>query len=250
MIREEKMVEAAQKENILVRMQNDLKRALQKPEKERKWVMVIDKRKCVGCHACTVACIAENKLPPGIIYRPVYDEETGTYPMVSQEFTPRPCMHCDAPPCIPVCPVEPVKATRKQDDNIVVIDYELCIGCGRCVKACPYEARALDQGLTYTQNTPAQQEYELLANFEYGKAWPRNLKDKNPPIYKARKCHFCLHRQAEGQLPMCVTTCIGTANYFGDLNDPESLVAQMAALPNATFFHKEYGTEPTVLYLA
>lgn len=67
-------------EDVLVRMQKDLERALQKPMRERKWGMVIDTRKCVGCNACTVACVMENKLPPGVVYRPVIDLEVGTYP--------------------------------------------------------------------------------------------------------------------------------------------------------------------------
>jgi molybdopterin-containing oxidoreductase family iron-sulfur binding subunit len=61
-------------------MYEDLDRALKKPVHERHWGMVIDTRKCVGCNACTVACKAENKLPPGVVYNVVIDEEFGTYP--------------------------------------------------------------------------------------------------------------------------------------------------------------------------
>ena len=68
------------RENILLRMQADLKRALAKPVDQRRWVMVIDLRKCVGCSSCTVACKAENQLPPGVVYRPVIEEEIGSYP--------------------------------------------------------------------------------------------------------------------------------------------------------------------------
>src|SRR3990172_3554784 len=117
------------REDPLLRMQADLKRALKKPVEQRRWVMVIDLRKCAGCSACTVACISENKLPPGVVYRPVMDEEFGTYPNVTRRFLPRPCMQCDSPPCVPVCPVN---ATHKGEDGIVVIDYERCIGCRYC----------------------------------------------------------------------------------------------------------------------
>ncbi|MBI5829685.1 MAG: (4Fe-4S)-binding protein, partial [Chloroflexi bacterium] len=86
-------------------MQADLQRALAKPVDQRRWVMVIDLRKCVACQACTIACIAENKLPPGVVYRPVLDEEIGAYPNVTRKFLPKPCMQCDNPPCVPVCPV-------------------------------------------------------------------------------------------------------------------------------------------------
>ena len=96
---------AQEKEDVLLRMQRELRQAMAKPVEERKWVMIIDQRKCVGCHACTVGCIAENKLPPGVVYRPVVTEEVGTFPNVRLKFTPRPCMQCEEPPCVSVCPV-------------------------------------------------------------------------------------------------------------------------------------------------
>jgi len=97
--------ESLAKEDVIFRMNTELKRALEKPASERHWVMVIDLRRCIGCHACTVACIAENKLPPGVVYRPVMIEEIGVYPNVTMKFLPKPCMQCDNPPCTPVCPV-------------------------------------------------------------------------------------------------------------------------------------------------
>jgi molybdopterin-containing oxidoreductase family iron-sulfur binding subunit len=87
------------------RMRADMARAMQKPVDQRRWVMVIDLRKCVGCHSCTISCVAENHLPPGVVYRPVLEEEIGTFPNVTKRFLPRPCMHCDNPPCADVCPV-------------------------------------------------------------------------------------------------------------------------------------------------
>jgi CheY-like chemotaxis protein len=86
------------RKDVLMRMQEDLQRALQKAPEDRRWGMVIDLRKCVGCHACTIACVAENKLPPGVVYRPVIEQERGTYPHVTRTFIPRPCMQCDDPP--------------------------------------------------------------------------------------------------------------------------------------------------------
>ena len=83
-------------EDAITRMNADLARALQKPVEQRRWAMVIDLRKCVGCHACTIACVAENKLPPGVVYRPVLEEEMGTYPNVTRRFVPRPCMQCES----------------------------------------------------------------------------------------------------------------------------------------------------------
>lgn len=237
----------------LITMQYQLKKALQKPVKERRWVMVIDLRKCVGCHACTVACIAENKLPPGVVYRPVLDEEIGTYPNVSRRFVPRPCMQCDVPPCVPVCPVN---ATWKGEDGIVHIDYEKCIGCRYCLTACPYGARTFDFGEFYSNGTPRRAEYDEAPSFEYGKRWDRGKKlpilgeiAPKSPIGNARKCHFCVHRINKGMLPMCVTSCIGRATYFGDANDPESLVAKLISKPNVMRLKEELGTEPRVYYL-
>jgi molybdopterin-containing oxidoreductase family iron-sulfur binding subunit len=236
-------------------MRIELKRALLKPSAERRWVMVIDLRKCVGCHACTVSCVAENKLPPGVVYRPVIEEEWGTYPNVGRRFVPRPCMQCENPPCVPVCPVG---ATYTNEEGIVEMNYERCIGCRYCITACPYSARVSDFGFTYNQDMPeasgmiagqsAADTYERVANYEYGKAYPRN--DRSSPIGNARKCHFCQHRILEGALPACVTTCIGRATLFGDANDAESLVAEMIARPNVMRLREELGTEPRVYYLA
>ncbi len=79
-------------EDVLIRMQRDLQRALKKPIEQRRWGMVIDTRKCVGCTACTVGCVMENKLPPGVVYRPVLDTEIGEFPNVKRRFLPRPCL--------------------------------------------------------------------------------------------------------------------------------------------------------------
>lgn len=231
-------------EGSLARMQSDLQRALAKPLEQRRWGMVIDLRKCVGCSACTVACKAENKLPPGVVYRPVIVNEVGTFPNVSMQFTPRPCMQCENPPCVPVCPVG---ATYKRPDGIVAIDYDVCIGCRYCLTACPYQARTFDWGLYYTSATPELESYESASSFEYGEEWPREA--TSSPIDNARKCHFCIHRIEVGMLPACVTTCIGSATYFGDLNDPKSLVSEFVGRPNVTRLKEELGTEPKVYYL-
>lgn len=240
--------------DIIIRMQDDLRKALQKQPAERRWVMVIDTRKCVGCHACTIACVAENKLPPGVVYRPVIEEEIGTYPNVVRRFTPKPCMQCDQPPCVPVCPVN---ATYKNEEGVVVIDYDQCIGCRYCITACPYASRTFDLGQTYTQDLPtaeglivglaAADDYERAPSFEYGEAHARAGEES--PIGNVRKCHFCVHRVKQGMLPECVTTCIGRATLFGDANDPNSVVTGMLAANNVVRLKEEMGTEPRVYYL-
>ncbi len=232
-------------QNVLLRMQADLRRALAKPVHQRRWVMVIDLRKCVGCYACTIACIAENKLPPGVVYRPVVEEEVGEYPNVTRRFLPLPCMQCDNPPCVPVCPVG---ATYKRADGIVAIDYNQCIGCRYCIAACPYNHRTFDAGEFYTKGTPKVEDYEKIPNFEYGRKWPRKGDEKSP-AGNARKCHFCIHRLEAGMLPACVTTCIGYATYFGDAKDPDSLVSEMIGKPNVMRLKEELGTNPKVYYL-
>ncbi len=241
-------------EDPIIRMMRDLRRALDKPLEQRSWAMVIDLRKCVGCHACTVACVAENKLPPGVVYRPVMEEEIGTYPNVSRRFIPRPCMQCENPPCVRVCPVH---ATWARPDGIVEIDYDQCIGCRYCITACPYSARTFDSGHYYVDGVPESppavlgaddaRAYEEAPTFDFGKERPRE--PHTSPIGNARKCHFCLHRISRGMLPMCVTSCIGRATFFGDANDPESLVAELMARPNVMHLKEEMGTRPRVHYL-
>jgi Fe-S-cluster-containing dehydrogenase component len=233
-----------QERNVIVRMQRELQAAMRKPIEERRWVMVIDLRKCTGCGACTVACIAENNLPPGVVYRPVIEEELGRFPNVSGRSIPRPCMQCENPPCVPVCPV---KATRLRPDGIIDMDYNRCIGCRYCMAACPYHARTFDFGYDYSDATPARQPNEGVASFEYGKRWERN--GKRSPIGNVRKCHFCAHKLDAGMLPSCVTSCIGYATFFGDANDPESLVSELISRSNKMRLKEEMGTKPRVYYL-
>ena len=231
-------------ENALLRMQREVQTALRKPIHERRWAMAIDLHRCIGCSACTIACVVENKLPPGVVYRPVIDEEIGEYPHVSRRFLPRPCMQCENPPCVPVCPV---KATYKRPDGIVEVDYEACIGCRYCIAACPYGARTADFGEFYTDGTPARQAYETEPSHEYGRSWTRD--GQRSPAGNARKCHFCLHRLEAGLLPACVTTCVGYATFFGDVSDPESLIHELAGKRNVVRLKEELGTRPRVFYL-
>jgi Fe-S-cluster-containing dehydrogenase component len=231
-------------ENRVLRMQEDLKRALGKPIEQRSWVMAMDLRKCIGCSSCTIACKAENHLPPGVVYMPVIVEEIGEYPNVALRFMPHHCMQCDDPPCVPVCPVG---ATYKRPDGIVEINYDKCIGCRYCIPACPYGSRYFDFGENYTDDTPAVQPYEEEPSPEYGRSWDRG--DDGSPVGNARKCQFCLHRLNVGMLPACVTTCLGGVIYFGDRNDPESLVSELIRRPNAIRLKEELGTKPKVYYL-
>jgi molybdopterin-containing oxidoreductase family iron-sulfur binding subunit len=231
-------------DDILLRMQEDLERALSKPQDKRKWAMVIDLRKCAGCLACTIACKAENVLSPGVVYRRVLDLETGKYPNLRRDFVPILCNHCEDAPCVTACPV---KATSLRKDGIVDMDYKKCIGCRACINACPYGSRTSDFGEFYTEKTPRTQDYEMRPAFEYKKEWPR--KRGRSPIGNARKCHFCIHRIERGLLPACVTTCIGKATYFGDKEDTKSLVAELIQQNKVKRLKENLGTKPRIYYI-
>jgi tetrathionate reductase subunit B len=184
------------------------------------FAMVIDVRRCSGCHACSVSCKSEFNVPLGGARSWVEYIDKGTYPNVSRGFLPRMCNHCSEPPCVPVCPVD---ATYKLPENdIVFVDQDECIGCRRCVKACPYDARFMN---------PAAGDPE---------------KTKNGA---AEKCDFCFHRAAQGVMPSCVNTCQGRARIFGDRNDPTSEVAHLIAEHDVTVLKAEEHTVPNVYYI-
>ena len=134
---------------------------------------------------------------------------------------------------------------RKLDDGVVIVDYDACITCGYCMSACPYGARSADEGSSYAVEMQAA---DQVTAPEYGV--DHGARGKYRGTYgTVRKCTFCAHRIAEGEAPACCETCIGDARYFGDLNDPSSKVAQLAASPRAFRLREELGTNPSVYYL-
>ncbi len=205
--------------------------------------MVVDLGRCVGCHTCTIACKMENGLPPSTLWRTVHDIESGTFPEVSRTFVPLTCMHCADPPCHDACPTT---ATKVRADGIVWIDDDICIGCGSCVVACPYQARHLVPTEKYYFGAPTEPE---LATYNRER------------VGICTKCHFCYHKfdeAPEGAVPgedpeytpVCSSSCIGEAILFGDLNNPASRVARLVAenqSPSRMLEHLE--TDPSVYYL-
>ena len=212
-----------------------------------RWAMVMDLRRCIGCRACTVACKAENDVSLGRFRTVVQEKTMGSFPNTRKEFLPIMCNHCEGnkedgvPPCVKVCPEYPGKrmkfttadgetiryrggATYKRPDGLVLIDAEQCIGCGKCIDACPYGVRSFNPFV------------------EAGKA---------PGKMAADKCDMCKERVANGVDPSCVNTCQGRARIFGDLNDPTSEVAMLVAEFNLAenVLLPEEGTDPHVFYI-
>ena len=212
--------------------------------RSKKWGMVIDLQRCILCRSCTIACKQENKTPPGMLYNPVLEEETGEYPKVGRRWFPRPCNHCDRPACLEACPE---KAVKKRDDGIVYIDRDICKGVQACVASCPYGVPVYDEGAQYHDGKGAWSE---TASPELGlMAKPGALVWKG----KSRKCTFCLHKQDESgnyvNLPACAKTCMGKAIRFGDLNDPNGELQTLLKTRKYMRRKVEEGTEPNVYYL-
>ncbi len=171
----------------------------------------IDHRKCIGCHACTVACKSENDVPVGSFRTWVKYTEIGTFPQVRRHFAVLRCNHCTNAPCVTICPVN---ALDKRNDGIVDLDKDACIGCKACMQACPYDA--------------------IYLNEDTG---------------GAEKCHFCAHRIEQGLQPACAVVCPEEAIIAGDLHDPQSKIAQLAALDGTLVRRPEQGTGPNVVYV-
>lgn len=223
-----------------------------------RWGMVIDLDKCTACQACVVACQEENNVPfieegefrrrRDISWMKIVRETEGHFPSVKMRFIPRPCMQCDNPPCTRVCPVH---ATYLNPEGIVAQVYARCIGCRFCMAGCPYTVKYFNW-------------------FDYHARMPEGLRRAANPDVSIRprgvveKCVFCHHRlikardkaavenrelRSEDYVPACVEICPARAMYFGDLNDPESTVANLAESPRAFRLLEELGTKPKVIYL-
>ena len=89
---------------------------------------VIDHRKCIGCHACTVACKEENQVPLGAFRTWVKYVEKGAFPHTRRYFSVLRCNHCDEAPCVTICPTV---ALYRRPDGVVDFDGACAEKTGR-----------------------------------------------------------------------------------------------------------------------
>ena len=203
-----------------------------------KFAMAIDKKRCVACNRCSMACKVEHNLPLGLLWNqalyngtdrllvPQGTQEEG----LKTEMYTLACQHCDEPACVEACPTG---ASAKREDGIVWVDSELCIGCESCVAACPYE------GVRTNAKDP-----QWALDFKVGDA-------AVPDIVRntVSKCTFCVERIDRGERPACADICFAHARYFGDLDDPDSEVSKVLAEREYDQLLLDQGTGPNVYFL-
>ena len=172
---------------------------------------LIDNRRCIGCHACSVACKAEHEVPLGVARTWVKYVEKGVFPETRRTFQVTRCNHCDDAPCVEICPTT---ALFRRPDGIVDFDGRRCIGCKACMQGCPYDALYID-----------------------------------PQTETAAKCNFCAHKVEVGLEPPCVTVCPTQAIVAGDLDDPASRLVHLIGRESVQVRKPEKGTRPKVFYI-
>jgi Fe-S-cluster-containing dehydrogenase component/formate-dependent nitrite reductase membrane component NrfD len=171
---------------------------------------LIDQHRCIGCHACTVACKEEHNIAVGVNRTWVKYIEKGHYPDTRRHFAVLRCNHCDDAPCIEICPTV---ALFRRRDGIVDFDNERCIGCKSCMQACPYDALYID-----------------------------------PDRSTAAKCNFDASRVEMGYKPACEVVCPTQAILSGDLDDPNSTISKRIAMEKVSVRKPEKGTKPKLFY--
>jgi len=210
-----------------------------------KWGVVIDLRKCIGCKACTALCTETNNVPLNT-WRRIVDCGIGELNNRQRVFVPMSCMHCSKAPCLEVCPAT---ATRRRSDGIIDIDYDLCIGCGYCVVACPYRSRSI----TY-RNKFDHEKKTLSHDLD-------RSSESSERVGVCTKCDLCHARIDRGlseglkpgvdpdATPVCIVNCTAGALYIGDMHDPDSIVSRMKHDEKTACIQEKLGTEPSVYYI-
>jgi anaerobic selenocysteine-containing dehydrogenase/Fe-S-cluster-containing hydrogenase component 2 len=179
---------------------------------KKRYAMLINVDRCVGCFSCQVSCKAEYNIPFGLFRCKVKTYKSGSYPEISKFFLPHLCNHCDTAPCIETCTE---KALIKNQHGVVLLNRDKCIGCQLCYDKCPYNAIEI-----------------------------------HPESGQPEKCDFCYDRRlSKGLLPVCVQNCMGKAIIFGDMNDKQSGIARTLANNNVKVRNPELSTNPSVFYM-
>jgi molybdopterin-containing oxidoreductase family iron-sulfur binding subunit len=214
------------------------------------WGYGLDLSRCIGCRRCVYACVKENnqsRVNPQLQWIRVIRLKKGslinlenaehyynpeTVPEPGFMYMPVQCQHCENPPCVRVCPI---KATWKEPDGIVVVDYNWCIGCRYCIAACPYKGRVFNWG---EPNIPAA---DLNTEVHYLGNRPRM---KNV----VEKCTFCVQRIRNGRYPACVEICPTGTRKFGNLLDPSSEIRYLIENKRVFRLKEDLNAEPKFYY--
>ena len=201
------------------------------------WCMVIDLRYCDGCKSCTAACQKAHALTQDQTWIDVF---TMTDSSGSQYHMPRPCMQCENPPCLDVCPVH---ATWRTDQGMVLVNQDRCIGCRMCMAACPYQARYFnwDSGVAYPTEPVAPTS-----------AFPVPQREGT-----VGKCTFCVGNLNNGLLSECAAGCPMGVIYTGGLatdvatnaQNPTVKLSKFLLDNDAVTFKPEDNTHPRVWYI-
>lgn len=218
-----------------------------RPQKGVKFGYALNLSICVGCRRCSKACHEGNNhdRSSGNSYITVLEMNKGSMdmehgnadynhpvPQPDKFYMPVQCQQCANPPCVDVCPVE---ATWKEEDGIVVVDYNWCIGCRYCEAACPYHARRFN----WTKPEVPKEEINPEQGYLSNRIRPQGVMEK---------CTYCLHRTRKGKLPACLEACPTGARVFGNLLDPTSEIRTVLANKRVFVLKEELGTKPNFFY--
>jgi len=203
--------------------------------------------RCEGFMECVAACVKENNLDrkSNTQYIRIFEMEHGQMspevgngkfyhqvPVEDHFYMGVQCFHCESAPCIKACPT---KATWKEPDGIVVVDYDWCIGCRYCMAACPYYGRR------FNWNEPQVPLKEMTKKQHY-------LGNRMRAKGQMEKCTFCVQRSREGRLPACVEACPTGSRVFGNLLDPDSEIRFVLKHKKVFRWKEDLGTDPKFWY--